>query len=70
MNRKERRSVGERGPKHPTVELGFIHPGDVSAAFMLSVVQCRDYELMRTNNLFAVRERRARSGSIAKAVTK
>lgn len=67
MNRKERRSIGERGPVHPTVELAFIHPGDVSAAFMSSVVQCRDYELMRTNNLFAFRERRARSGSIAKA---
>lgn len=67
MNRKERRSIGERGPRHPTVELAYIHPGDVSAAFMASVIRCRDYELIRTNNLFAFRERRARSGSIAKA---
>lgn len=59
--------LGERGPKHPTVELAFIHPGEVSAAFMSSVVRCRDYELMRTQSLFGLRERRARSGSIAKA---
>jgi hypothetical protein len=54
MNRKERRAAGERGPKHPTVELAYIHPGDVSAAFMSSVVRCRDYELMRTQSLFGV----------------
>lgn len=69
-NRKERRAAGERGikqAKHPTVELAFLHPGEVSAAFMSSVVRCRDYELMRTQNLFGLRERRARSGSIAKA---
>lgn len=67
MNRKERRSVGERGPKHPTVELAYIHPGEVSDAFMSSVIRTRDFELMRTNNLFGVRARRSRSGSIAKA---
>lgn len=67
MNRKERRSTGERGPRHPTVELAYIHPGDVSAAFMSSVLRCRDYEMVRTGVLFGVRERRARSGSIAKA---
>lgn len=67
MNREERRALGDRGPKVPSVELAFIHPGDVSAAFMSSVMRCRDYELMRTQQLFAVRERRARSGSIAKA---
>lgn len=67
MNRKERRSIGERGPKYPTVELAYIHPGDVSAAFMASAFRCRDYELMRTNNLFGFRERRSRSGSIYKA---
>lgn len=67
MNRKERRSIGERGPKFPTVELAYIHPGDVSDAFMSSVIRTRDYELMRTNNLLGVRSRRARSGSIAKA---
>jgi hypothetical protein len=67
MNRKERRSLGERGPKVPTVELAYIHPGEVSAAFMSSVVRLRDYELMRTQSLLAIRERRSRSGSIAKA---
>lgn len=67
MNRHERRALGERGAKHPTVELAYIHPGEVSAAFMASVVRCRDYELVRTNNLFGFRERRSRSGSIAKA---
>lgn len=34
---------------------------------MSSVIRCRDYELIRTQSLFGVRERRARSGSIAKA---
>lgn len=67
MNRKERRSIGERGPRNPTLELAYIHPGDVSAAFMASVFRARDYEVMRTQNLFALRERRSRSGSIAKA---
>lgn len=70
MNRKERRDAGQRGvaqATHPTVEFAYIHPGDVSAAFMLSLIRCRDYELLRTQNLFGVRERRARSGSIAKA---
>jgi hypothetical protein len=70
MNRKERRAMGQRGiaqATHPTVELAYIHPGEVSAAFMSSVVRARDYELMRTQNLFGLRERRARSGSIAKA---
>ena len=67
MNRKERRSLGDRGPKTPTVELNYIHPGDVSAAFMSSVIRARDYELVRTGQLLGIRERRARSGSIAKA---
>lgn len=67
MNRKERRSVGERGPRHPVVDLAYINPGDVSDAFMSSVLRLRDYELLRTNNLIGVRSRRARSGGIAKA---
>jgi hypothetical protein len=67
LNRKERRSSGERGPGHPTVELAYIHPGEVSAAFMSSVLRCRDYEMVRTQRLLGVRERRSRSGSIAKA---
>jgi hypothetical protein len=69
MNRKERRAAGDRTPvgTHPTVELAYLHPGDVSDAFMSSVIRCRDYELMRTQALFGVRSRRARSGSIAKA---
>ena len=66
MGRKERRSILE-SPQYPTVELAYIHPGDVSAAFMSSVLRCRDYEMHRTGRLFGVRERRARSGSIAKA---
>lgn len=67
MNRKERRAAGERGPRHPTVQLAYIHPGEVSATFMTSVLRCRDYEMLRTHQLFALLERRARSGSIAKA---
>lgn len=72
MNRQERRARGERGPtteepKYPTVELAYIHPGDVSDAFMSSVVRLRDYELLRTHALIGLRSRRARSGGIAKA---
>lgn len=67
MNRAERRALGQRGPNHPTVQMMYLHPGEVSAAFMASVLRCRDYEVVRTGQLFGTSERRARSGGIARA---
>lgn len=59
--------LGERGPRVPVVEIDYIHPGEVSAAFMASVMRMRDYEMVRTQMLMPVRERRARSGAIGRA---
>lgn len=65
MNRSGRRQLGERGPKHPVVEIAYLTDGRPSDAFMASVIRCRDYEAIRTQQLIGVRSRKARSGAIA-----
>jgi len=67
VNRAARRAAARNGDRPPSVVLCYLHPGEVSAAFMSSVLRCRDYEVQRTGALFGVSERRARSNSIAKA---
>lgn len=67
MNRATRRLLGERGPSNPTVELAYLTGGHPSDAFLQSLIRMRDYELVRTQKLIAVRSRRARSGALPKA---
>lgn len=63
MTNRQQRRAGQA----PRVVLAYLHPGDVSAAFMASTVRCLMYEAARTGQVPGTIERRARSGRIANA---
>jgi hypothetical protein len=77
VNREQRRAARRKGitdddltsilgDEPPKVTLSYIHPGDVSAAFMASVFGCMMYELARTGRNFGMREKRSRTLALPK----
>jgi hypothetical protein len=65
VNRQQRRAMRPSAPANvDRVVLGYVHPGEVSAAFMASVDRMKRYELLRTGQYVGTLERIAGSGNI------
>lgn len=69
MNRAQRRAAGKGStptPDAPKVLIGTIHPGEVSMAYMASVIRARDY-MLKYGILPGFVERRSRSAHVYRA---
>lgn len=71
MNRAERRAAGREktpeAPSLPKVVIATVHPGEVSTAYMASILRARDYMMLHYGMFVGFLERRARSQNVFKS---